>query len=67
MMTYEDFRAKIQKALRVAHTALTWTEIRTTVGLSQAFPNNQWVRRMDKDINLAREKDNNGIIHWKLL
>jgi len=66
MMTYEDFRTKIQDTLRKAGTDLTWTDIRTTAGLPQAFPNNQWVYRMEKDIGLERQKDKNGIIHWRL-
>lgn len=66
MMTYEDFRDKIQGILREAGQPLTWTEIRTAAQLPQAFPNNQWVHRMEKDINLKREKDKSGVIHWRL-
>lgn len=66
MMRYEDFRAKIQKALSGADVALTWTEIRTTIGLPQAFPNNQWVHRLEKDIGLQRKRDAHGIIRWHL-
>ena len=66
MMTYEDFQAKIKQTLRKADAPLTWTEIRTAAKLPQMFPNNKWVRRMEKDIGLGRKRDAHGIIHWRL-
>jgi hypothetical protein len=66
MMTYEDFSGAIKKTLKAAGGPLTWTEIRTTAKLSQKFPNNEWVHRMEKDIGLSREKDKNGVIQWAL-
>jgi DNA-directed RNA polymerase subunit RPC12/RpoP len=65
MLTYEDFRDKINKTLRES-SPLTWTEIRTTAKLPQAFPNNKWVRRLETDIGLKRNKDPHGIIKWSL-
>jgi hypothetical protein len=67
MTTYDDFARTIQKALRSAPPeGLTWTEIRTSARLPQSLPNNQWVRRLEKDIGLRRERDSHGIIHWTL-
>ena len=65
-MTYEAFRDAIKLTLEQAEVPLTWTEIRTTAKLPQAFPNNQWVRRMEEDISLHRSRDSHGIIHWGL-
>lgn len=65
-MTYEDFRDKVKAALESEEHGLTWTEVRTAAGLPQLFPNNQWVRRLEEDIGLCRERDNRGIIHWHL-
>jgi DNA-directed RNA polymerase subunit RPC12/RpoP len=65
MMTYEDFRDTIQQTL-ISHGPLTWTEIRTTAKLPQAFPNNKWVHRMEIDIKLKRNKDSHGIIKWSV-
>lgn len=65
MLTYEDFRDKI-KATLVANGPLTWTEIRTTAKLPQAFPNNKWVHRLEADISLKRNKDVHGIIKWQV-
>jgi hypothetical protein len=64
MMTYEDFQKKVRNILRNAKEPLTWTEIRTGARLPQLFPNNQWVRKMEKDIGLERSRDAHGIIHW---
>lgn len=66
MLTYEDFRDKIAETLRAEGGPLTWTEIRTRARLPQKFPNNQWVRQMEKDIKLERNKDSHGIIHWDI-
>lgn len=65
MSTYEQFRDSIVAALKVSGQ-LTWTEIRTTQKMPQAFPNNLWVRRLEAEVGLRREKDHHGIIHWKL-
>jgi hypothetical protein len=66
MLTYEDFRTRIGKTLEGRPDGLTWTEIRTAAKLPQAFPNNQWVRRLEADIGLERTKDGHGIILWRL-
>lgn len=65
-ISYEDFRDKIAGVLRKAGKPLTWTEVRTEATLPQAFPNNQWVRRMEADIGLTRRREKDGIIHWEL-
>jgi hypothetical protein len=65
-MTYHDFKSKIAAVLRASTKPMTWTEIRTVASLPQAFPNNQWVRRMEEDIGLTRRRESDGIIHWEL-
>ncbi len=65
MLTYEDFRDKIRDTL-LKSGPVTWTEIRTTAKLPQAFPNNKWVHKMEEDIGLKRVKDVHGIIKWSL-
>lgn len=64
--SYEAFSKAIAKVLKDAGKPLTWTEVRTAAGLPQAFPNNKWVRDMERDIALKRERDEHGIIHWSL-
>jgi hypothetical protein len=65
MLTYEDFRDKIRQTLKESG-ALTWTEIRTIAKLPEKFPNNKWVRRLEEDIKLKRDRDATGIIKWKV-
>lgn len=65
MLTYEEFRDKIQQTLKRSGP-LTWTEIRTVAKLPEKFPNNKWVRRMEQDIALKRNKEAHGIIKWRL-
>lgn len=64
-MTYEEFRDKIASVLDNYGTQ-TWTEVRTRAALPQLFPNNVWVRRMEKDIGLNRKKSPDGRINWSL-
>lgn len=65
-MSYESFRDKIVQTLRQAAKPLTWTEVRTAANLPQAFPNNQWVHRMESDVGLVRRRESSGMIHWTL-
>ncbi len=65
LSSYEDFRDTVQKTLRESGP-LTWTEIRTLAKLPQTFPNNKWVRRLEEEIGLKRNKDAHGIIKWKV-
>src|SRR5437870_5490812 len=57
MLSYDDFKNQIGAVLQKAGHPLTWTEVRTDARLPQAFPNNQWVRRLEKDIGLRRDRD----------
>jgi len=66
ILTYEDFRGKIQDVLAKPQSPLTWTEIRTIAKLPEKFPNNKWVRRLEEDIALTRAKDVHGIIKWQV-
>jgi hypothetical protein len=66
MTSYDHFKAAIENTLKKSGKPLTWTEIRTSAGLPQKFPNNQWVHELEKDIKLQRKKDANGIIKWAL-
>jgi hypothetical protein len=65
-MSYEEFKDEIADVLRRAGKPLTWTEVRTAANLPQAYPNNQWVHRMETDIGLVRRRESDGIIHWLL-
>jgi len=62
---YEDFKNKVKEVLEKAEKPLTWKEIRERAGFTQKFPNNVWVRNMEKDIGLVREKVK-GKTFWRL-
>jgi len=63
--SYEKFKKKVKETLEEAGKPLTWTEIKEKAGFTQRFPNNLWVRNMEKDIGLVRERIK-GKTYWKL-
>ena len=64
-ITYEEFKIQIKEVLKTEPEGLTWTEIRKRANLYQKWPNNKWVRKLDEDINLIREKIKGRMI-WRL-
>lgn len=54
---YDNFKDKIEEILKTSEIPLTWTQIKEKVGFTQKVPNNKWVRQMENDIGLKREKD----------
>ena len=63
--TYEFFKGRVRSILSAADRGLTWTEVRTAGKLPQKLPNNQWVRRLEQEIGLTREREH-GVILWRL-
>ena len=64
--SYERFKTIIEETLKAASEPLTWTEIKAKAGLKQKVPNNRWVRMLEKDIGLVREKTKEKGIVWRL-
>ena len=64
-ITYEEFKEKIKDLLIANPKGLTWGEIKKRANFPQKVPNNAWVRWMERDIGLIREKES-GIITWKV-
>ncbi|KXB01931.1 hypothetical protein AKJ45_00935 [candidate division MSBL1 archaeon SCGC-AAA261F19] len=62
---YKEFRNTIKEVLSSAEEPMTWTEIKKKAKLKQKVPNNVWVRKMEKDIGLVRERSPKGTI-WRL-
>lgn len=65
-MNYEEFRDKIETILHENPNGLTWSQIKERLNLPQKVPNNQWVARLEKDINLIREKQEKSVLIWRL-
>jgi hypothetical protein len=61
--TYYD---PIETILREAKKPLTWTEIKEKAGFQQKVPNNKWVKWMEEDIGLVRERTKDGRTLWRL-
>jgi hypothetical protein len=62
---YEEFKSRVKEVLEGAGRPLTWAEVRERAGFAQKFPNNVWVRKMEEDIGLMRERVK-GKIYWRL-
>jgi len=52
--------------LKQAKKPLTWTEIKDKACFKQKVPNNKWVKWMEEDIGLVREKTKEGKTLWRL-
>jgi hypothetical protein len=62
---YEKFKIQIEAVLKEESNGLTWSEIRSRLGLPQKVPNNKWVRKLETDISLTRANEKRGTV-WKL-
>ena len=63
---YQKFKGSIEKILKQAEQPLTWAEIKEKAGFEQKVPNNKWVKWMEEDIGLVREKTKDGKTVWRL-
>ena len=64
-MSYEIFKSKIINLLKENTTGLTWTKMQQILDLPQTVPNNKWVRKLEAETGLRREKDD-GDTFWFL-
>lgn len=62
---YEDFRDEMKKILEKEPQGLSWSQIKRKLQLSQRTPYHKWVKKMEKDIGLLREKKGSKKI-WRL-
>lgn len=65
-MTYEDFRDSIARELQQIPAGLTWTDLKGQLDLPYERPCPEWVRRLEKEIGLVRERVNGRALTWKL-
>lgn len=65
-MTYEEFKKIIKEELEKEPKGLSWTEIKKRRHeLYQKVPNNLWVRTLEREIGLTKEKVETKTI-WRL-
>ncbi len=55
--SYEEFKNKVFNLLNSRPSGFIWQEIKDSLGLEIAVPNNRWVRKLEKDISLKRRKE----------
>lgn len=63
---YEEFKEKVYRILEEVEEPLTWAEIKERGGFIQKVPNNRWVRQLEQDIGLVREKVEMRGTVWRL-
>ncbi len=63
--TYKDFKTAVTIGLKDESGGLTWSEIRMKMEMEQKRPFNKWVRSLEKDIGLIRER-RKGHVYWRL-
>lgn len=64
-MSYEVFKQKITNLLKENTNGMTWGKIAQILDLPQTVPNNKWVRKLEAETGLRREKDD-GDTFWFL-
>ena len=62
---YEEFREAVYQGLKGESEGLTWSQLREKQGMKQARPFHDWVRELEKDIGLIRQRKGTQII-WRL-
>jgi len=64
-ITYDIFKVKLIELLNTRELGFTWQEIKKTLNIQQAVPNNLWVSRLESEISLRRKKEGNTT-YWYL-
>ena len=65
-MRYFDFRDSICRELRRHTGGLTWAQLRDRLALPYRSPCSEWVRRMEDEDGLRREKTSGRALVWKI-
>ena len=65
-MTYASFRDLIRAELKVNREGLTWQKLRSKLKLPYDQPCPEWMRRMEREIALVREKGEGRALVWRL-
>jgi hypothetical protein len=65
-MRYVDFRDSICRELRKHRGGLTWPELRDRLSLPYKSPCPEWVRRMENEDRLNRERGPGRAYVWKI-
>ena len=66
-MRYIEFRDTIGKELRRVPSGLTWAALKSRLKLPYRIPCPEWVKQMEKEIGLLRERGSGRAFIWKVL
>jgi hypothetical protein len=64
-MRYIDFRDAIDAELRANPGGLTWPELKQRLDLPYERPCPTWVKRLETEIGLSREKGPGRALVWR--
>ena len=65
-MTYFEFREVVLTELRRKSAGLTWRELKEGAGLPYRTACPEWVRRLEREDGLRREKGTGRALVWRL-
>jgi len=65
-MRYVEFRDAIQHALRRSPAGLTWAALKSQLDLPYSTPCPEWVKRLEKEIGLSRERGSERAFTWRV-
>ncbi len=65
-MRYVEFRDAIQGELNGQVEGLTWSELKERLDLPYDRPCPNWVKRMEQEIGLSRQKGSGRAYLWKV-
>lgn len=65
-MTYAEYRANIQGALRKRPEGMTWKELKSELQLPYSQPCYEWMARLEKDIGLVRKEKRGNTLLWQV-
>jgi hypothetical protein len=65
-MRYVEFRDAIGKELRRVPSGLTWAALKSRLKLPYSTPCPEWLKQMEQDIGLSRERGSGRAFTWKI-
>jgi len=65
-MRYTEFRDAIHNELRRVPSGLTWAALKKRLELPYSIPCPEWVKQMEQEVGLLRERGSGRAFTWKL-
>jgi hypothetical protein len=65
-MRYVEFRDAIRRELRRVPAGLIWAELKQRLKLPYAVPCPEWVKQLEQEIGLSRERRSGRALTWRV-